>query len=236
MARDNKLDRLSNLECIREYAEPIQIKRKNVLLVTADDKMPTPKSTENGTTLDIYAFNRFEADDASDADMASNSYSWICSANSNLYSGYSYCANNVDDIMSSSNNWTVGYMEGYSNPDDLPKYPIDYCLSEKAEPHCKIQFTLSIAILVTVLNFLKAVLIFCTAFGIKEDPLMTMGDAVASFLERQDETTKGMCLLSVHDVKKHKGYFPAGIQAWEGQQRRFKDVTSRTRRIVTFTM
>ncbi|KAF1972724.1 hypothetical protein BU23DRAFT_534554 [Bimuria novae-zelandiae CBS 107.79] len=241
-ARNRTLDRLSNSECIREYAESIQSKRRNVLLVAADNKMPSPNVTANGTTSDIYAYNSFEATTASNKDEAMNAYSWICSSNPTWK--YTYCSNLVNGIQNAPEQWTVGYKldfnitgsDPYTGYRTSPTYPVDYCLSEKAEPRCKIQFTLPIAILVTILNVFKAILIFYTAFGTKEEPLMTMGDAVASFLERQDETTKGMCLLSVRDVKSHKGYFPVGVKAWSGKRRRFKDVTSRTRRAVTFAM
>lgn len=38
------------------------------------------------------------------------------------------------------------------------------------------------------------------AFYIKDDPLITVGDAIQSFLSRPDETTTGMCLVSKADV------------------------------------
>jgi hypothetical protein len=163
-----------------------------------------------------------------------DSYSWICSDELDMDVS-TKCSNFIDYIQSASDDWKVG------SPDDYvffasPTYPIDYCLSEKSDPSCKVQFILAIAIVVTILNFFKVILIFYTALGTKENPLLTMGDAVASFLEQKDETTKGMCLLSVRDVKAHDQYFLAGPQAWNGGQRRFKDVTSRTRRTVTFTL
>jgi hypothetical protein len=65
---------------------------------------------------------------------------------------------------------------------------------------------------------------------------MTMGDAVASFLEEKDPTTKGMCLLSVHDVKKSKNYVLVGAREWVGERRRWKNVTSLRRRITTILM
>jgi hypothetical protein len=115
-------------------------------------------------------------------------------------------------------------------------FPVDYCLSEVAEPHCKLQFVPAIAVLVTVLNLCKAVLIFYVAFGTTEEPLLTMGDAVASFLEHEDPTTKDMCLLTVHEVKASKHHFPLGSREWKALQYRWKDVTSLRRRITTVTM
>jgi hypothetical protein len=126
------------------------------------------------------------------------------------------------------------YLDAYEHLDG--GISIDYCLSEPAEPHCKLHYVLPIAILVTILNLFKAVAIFYTAFGTQDEPILTMGDAVACFLEEKDPTTKGMCLLSVHDVKKSKDYFPVGAREWAGEQRRWKDVTSLRRRITTILM
>ncbi|KAF1817289.1 hypothetical protein P152DRAFT_463494 [Eremomyces bilateralis CBS 781.70] len=67
---------------------------------------------------------------------------------------------------------------------------------------CKLQFSLQIAILVIVLNFVKSVLLLALAYGVRESPLMTIGDAVASFLQKPDITTEGMCLLSKHEIIK----------------------------------
>jgi hypothetical protein len=110
------------------------------------------------------------------------------------------------------------------------KGPIEYCLSERAEEHCKVHWNLSIAALVTVLNVLKAALIFYTAFFTKEQPLMTMGDAVASFLEVEDPTTIGFCLASREDT------WSAGPRQWNGATFRWKDATTKTRRFGTFLL
>jgi len=63
-----------------------------------------------------------------------------------------------------------------------------------------------------------------------------MGDAVASFLEDVDPTTKDMCLLSVHEVKKSRHHFPVGPREWTAKRHRWKDVTSLRRRITTILM
>ncbi|KAF9728855.1 hypothetical protein PMIN06_002451 [Paraphaeosphaeria minitans] len=234
-ARYNNLDRLSNIDCIREYAESIQTKRRNVLLVTADEKMPTPNTTDQGTPINIFSINLYQAEQANYPKTAINLYDWICSGYSDTIASTPQqpCSTFISGVKSTSGNWKVRGV-GYNGSSSSPAFPVDYCLSEKSEPHCKVQFTLPIAILVTILNFFKAILILYTALRRNGNPLMTMGDAVASFLERTDETTKRMCLLSVRDVKTHDEYFPAGPKAWIGEQRRFKDVTSRTRRTVTF--
>jgi hypothetical protein len=43
-------------------------------------------------------------------------------------------------------------------------------------------------------HIVKAGVMFYVAFFVRDEPLMTMGDAVASFLERPDPTSKNRCL------------------------------------------
>ena len=64
----------------------------------------------------------------------------------------------------------------------------------------------------------------------KENPLMTVGDAVASFIDHRDPVTVKMGLLSIRNVKKN-GY-SAGVTAWSNRRQRWKDVTSKRRRTV----
>ena len=75
---------------------------------------------------------------------------------------------------------------------------------------------------------------FFVALCIPDDPLITMGDAVASFLKKSDPYTKNMCLLSIRDVKKH-GY-QTGPREWSNAQFRWRDVTSKKRRGTTIAM
>jgi hypothetical protein len=76
---------------------------------------------------------------------------------------------------------------------------------------------------------------FYIAFRIGDEPLMTMGDAVASFLENQDHTTENMCLSTVKDLKQHKTYV-VGPRQWTDTKYRWKDVTSLGRRVITVCM
>jgi hypothetical protein len=46
-ARKNELEKLNNLECIEQYARMLQSKRRNVLLVASDDKLPPVNGSRN---------------------------------------------------------------------------------------------------------------------------------------------------------------------------------------------
>ncbi|KAG9185441.1 hypothetical protein G6011_07985 [Alternaria panax] len=61
---------------------------------------------------------------------------------------------------------------------------------------------------------------------------MTMGDAVASFLDKKDVTTKNMCLSTPADFRNRKEY-QLGPRQWGNERYRWKDATSRPRRFNT---
>jgi hypothetical protein len=73
-AHRKELDNLTKLECIEQYAEMLQTKRRNVLLVASDDKFPPPAlSRFKGAS--IYAYSSSAAMVASDNSMAGGVYS-----------------------------------------------------------------------------------------------------------------------------------------------------------------
>lgn len=73
--------------------------------------------------------------------------------------------------------------------------PVAYCMVEQVDTFCKLQFSFPIAIAVVVSNFVKAICIALTLFLYrKHTPLVTIGDAVASFLDHPDPETYGRCL------------------------------------------
>lgn len=72
---------------------------------------------------------------------------------------------------------------------------------------------------------------FYVLLFVHDEPLMTMGDAVVSFLENEDVTTKDMCLSTLADFRNRKGY-QVGPRQWRDDRYYWKDVTSITRRIV----
>jgi hypothetical protein len=80
----------------------------------------------------------------------------------------------------------------------------------------------------------KFMLMLYIAYRVPEEPIITMGDAVASFLEKSDPTTKDMCLLSIHDAR--EGGYKAIPREWSNQRFRWKDVASRKRRTTTLIL
>jgi hypothetical protein len=73
---------------------------------------------------------------------------------------------------------------------------IDYCLSEKQEAHCKLEFSLHILVAVIICNLIKSAAMFWTLLRQRETTLVTFGDALSSWLDHPDDATTHRCLLS----------------------------------------
>ncbi|CAO2650076.1 Nn.00g013680.m01.CDS01 [Neocucurbitaria sp. VM-36] len=233
-ARAGNLDRLDPSECLTQYAQTLQSNRRNLLLVAGDGNFPPPEENYFVNGSRVYWGGMFSADSVMTGPQgAAESYRWICSGVMNQ--AQNPCANVVDTIKEAPNSWRVGYYCDIIGNCTYSRWPVEYCLSEKAQPHCKLHFEPNIAIAITILNFVKAALMFHVAFGIHAEPLMTMGDAVASFLAKNDPFTKNMCISSLKDFKRSKNYI-AGPRQWNDKRYRWKDVTSKTRRIMTLLM
>lgn len=72
---------------------------------------------------------------------------------------------------------------------------VQYCLAEPVDQECKLQVILPLAWTVVACSAIKFI-ILTFVLRLQDEPLLTIGDAVSSFLQRPDNTTKNMCLLS----------------------------------------
>jgi hypothetical protein len=80
--------------------------------------------------------------------------------------------------------------------------PLRYCIVEQVPEMCKLGFSFPIAGMVIVANLVKAC---CMAWLLlrykKHEALVTLGDALASFLERPDPHTRGWCLQDKNQIE-----------------------------------
>ncbi|KAF7955727.1 hypothetical protein EAE96_004651 [Botrytis aclada] len=93
--------------------------------------------------------------------------------------------------------------------------PIQTCYSETRLQHCKVKFSVLLVAIVIVCNIIKAVCMSLAIRRIKELPLVTLGDAIASFLRHPDSTTKGLCLVSKEDIQDHIWTKPLRPRQWK---------------------
>jgi hypothetical protein len=87
--------------------------------------------------------------------------------------------------------------------------PVDYCLRRNTPDVCQLELDVWIMLSVVVLGIIKMIVLIWVLFQWWLDSahyFKTVGDALSSFLERQDPTT---CLVTASQLKKHgwKGDF-----------------------------
>lgn len=77
--------------------------------------------------------------------------------------------------------------------------PAQYCLSQKVEDRCRLQFAVPILIVVLCCNFAKLVCMLIMLWNFREPTFVTLGDALSGMLERLDPSTAGMCIANKKD-------------------------------------
>ncbi|KAH9212358.1 hypothetical protein DL95DRAFT_464087 [Leptodontidium sp. 2 PMI_412] len=157
-------ERLENKQCIQAYSDAFVSSRRNVLLVSSSES--EGKSVLHWGVSDM------------NTEMTNNW--WICSRTIND-GGHESCS--PDSYASSPSSWEVF------------GFPIEYCLSERVDSVCSVQFSERIMCVMIAFNVIKVAAMLWVLFRYDaEKILISVGDAVSSFLKYQDPTTTGMCL------------------------------------------
>lgn len=173
-------EKRSNQECLQDYSNAFLTERRNVLLVSSKTNTTEPIPIRK-PGLPAYDMTYFR-----DSDLRSNW--WICS-NKHASSSESICQ--PSEYLPNAESWTV-----YD-------YPVDYCLSERVDEVCAVEFSLSIMIVVILCNSIKALAMIWVLFRYDSENLLTsVGDSIESFLKKEDVTTKGICLAEWCDITK----------------------------------
>ena len=167
--------------------------------------------TDNSTWQDYDAFHvsRLGLDDGSSEDIEK------------LYK-YILCHNpgqkQLEDHLQKASNWNnhswveqlIVRMDGPANGNNLA-HSVDYyvwpcgttvhgCFSKDTAEQCQLYFSLPICLAVVVCNIIKVICMYLTARTDRTGILLTVGDALSSFLDKPDQMTRGRCFLSRHDM------------------------------------
>ena len=158
--------RLENKACVEIYTAPIISTNSDLLLVSN-------YSEPNNSVLDLLT----------GIPGIVNNQPQGC-----LMAFNSHCANPQD--------WSIDIPDNEQlPPPGINGTRIQYCLSQRVEEHCKLQFSLAIMIGVIICNLIKTICMSTIAWRQDPEPLVTLGDAITSFLDRPDVTTKGNCIV-----------------------------------------
>jgi hypothetical protein len=219
MSQPERFKTLSNEECINKYSGSFITDAADVIGITKDalDSITNTTVWVYSTLQEVQVINGawlYHADIQNSAGVIiptprgdfSVGHLLICADHVREQEDSSwtekYCS--INDISRNSTSWSVF---GKS---------ISYCLSEIRPEQCQLQFSITILWVVIVFNLIKALSMLWILFRLRDHPLVTLGDAVSSFLQRPDQTTKGYCLLSRADVE--RGQWP-GVSSYESSLR-----------------
>ncbi|TKA68236.1 hypothetical protein B0A55_10035 [Friedmanniomyces simplex] len=173
-------ERLDNSKCMSAYGTSYVSGRVNVLAVTS-------ASTDIANQTAFYVAEVFVP---SDYYNVSNGppFNWICE----------------DDPTATLRNCDIAKQQRNAKNWNVNGYRIDYCLSELSSGpgQCRLQFSTTILAVVIVMNICKCLAMVLTLLQNREVALVTVGDALASFLEKPDHLTEGRCMLAKIDVEK----------------------------------
>lgn len=168
---------LQNAECMKTYSQSIISSHRNLLLVTnTTQSLPSNQSPTNGSMLAYMDsedwLSNFIRTDGNQGEWDSGAF--ICDG----------IGETVGSSGCNANNWTVSIFDTVGDT-----YKIDYCLSEIVSEVCDIQLILPLMAFVILCNLLKLICVISTIFTFQEPPLVVIGDACASFLEKKPESS-----------------------------------------------
>lgn len=180
-AKNGSLQHLDSKECVDKYAQTFQTTYGNLLLVT--EQLPPNTSYVHLTTQNVMNPRVYSTYRPPLADP----YEWLCPIDWG-----DDCETYLPTIHTQikKDNWTVA-----SNRPPAGGRKIDYCLAKKARQICKLQYSLPLTIVAITFNLVKSAILCYMWFRMKEAPILTIGDAITSFLRCPDPYTKGGCLL-----------------------------------------
>lgn len=105
----------------------------------------------------------------------------------------------------------------YKN-DSTNNIRVQYCLAEPFEPVCKLAISNILLLVVTGCIFTKLILCMSVVLALSDDPLVTPGDAVVSFIIVPDPTTIGRCAAAIPDMRSRP--WERKPLHWQGRSKR----------------
>ena len=165
------VERLTNEDCVAKYGSSTVSKWGDVMLITSDqvlqDATASPSTTPEGSSSVEQGRYVSILDGplkrSSTTGLPFIDNSWICNYRS-------HC-----DLNTARRNATGWRVNGH---------PILYCLRTKVSETCQLQFNEPILSTVIICNSIKLICLVLLLHAKYFEPLVTLGDAIASFLDR----------------------------------------------------
>ncbi|KAH8730757.1 hypothetical protein GQ44DRAFT_672608 [Phaeosphaeriaceae sp. PMI808] len=181
-----EFERMEPLECMQTYSSGFMQGYGNVIVVSKSSAGNSPVLHTRFPQRSIISGEEHTNQDP---------YHWICHdvITSSKDGKKDRCSLDMaTERFHAGRNWTV-----YKNP-------VSYCLARPIPDTCDLQFNRWLMLGVVCFGSIKAIVIAYLVFARPSGrSLRTLGDAIASFLEEEDVTTKEKCLVSSHQFRKH---------------------------------
>lgn len=174
--------KVTNDECLRGYYSSSLVSQwANVLFVTEPDTgNPVLNADAHLTKLDKI-----------------NGNPWVYCEATGINCELSYLVSHPDELE------YRGCPYQYLPDDDdwgLSPFPVSYCMVEEVEEKCSVRMSLTILIVVAACNLIKIICMLSVLKLKSFHPLITIGDAIASFLDNRDLSTSGCGLHGVESI------------------------------------
>ncbi|KAF2126918.1 hypothetical protein P153DRAFT_368944 [Dothidotthia symphoricarpi CBS 119687] len=180
-----QFERMDPASCTKTYANSYLSDYSNVILISdsVGDHNATSSITSNNITRPSSL--RWVTASASNPELWSNNnrFAWLC------YWVETICTNALAQKEAAIEPWTI-----YG-------YEVSGCVSQKVEEKCSVNFNLTIGIIVIITNLAKTLCILAVCLLLTDQPLITIGDAVNSFLHSPDQSTKEWSLMTQEEIK-----------------------------------
>ncbi|KAH8671863.1 hypothetical protein BGZ60DRAFT_406070 [Tricladium varicosporioides] len=232
LGNQTRLSRLNNEDCINAYGRgnTLQSKYGDLLVVTKQQ----PVSKPNRTILLDFKYGSYITNWT-----GSN---WVCDSNYLLANNYK-C--DYRKVAANASSWTLNRIE----PDPANRrykiaateeYAIDYCLAQPTDlgGKCLLQYSVVIMICIILANTVKFTCICLLLVTNKEHVLATIGDGIATFLERPDPTTIERPFLARNEARNFKQYSIRLPVVWRKSMasNRWWQAPSKTRWFITLIL
>ena len=193
-----KTEDLAPVDCFRAYNNEFGSDKRNVIIIG--------NRNSSGPANSVYRLIDYTINTA-----ATSSPDWLCGAGSPCDRATRLC-----NISTGERKWTFKTDQDdfyYSESDD--SFQVSRCRVERFVPHCKVTFSIYILLIVIVCNALKALALCLVLFLPSFTPLITVGDAVSSFLSHPDPTTEGCGILGPATTRDSSGNHPYASKPWK---------------------
>ena len=226
--QQGQLQRLDRKACIAAYGRDFVSDRRDVVLVLTD-----AGQLDNVLTAVSYS----QPNQSSYAWLCSRQLIWATLTTALFPSMPTETTCNITELIQNADKWRfeADFLKVNST--------IEYCLSQNTSEHCQLQFSIEILIIVVIVNLVKLVCMLHTVSSNDTNTIVTLGDAIASFLQDPDSSTIGRCTLSERCVVKDKKWYkwgyegckpsynvvPSGPEQWDSSQYRWLQSASNLR-------